>query len=70
MSGYDTVRRISEVLRAAREPGAALDPTFFDRKAAVYDLIADDDPTYAAEARRNADQAHARARELRSRRTR
>jgi hypothetical protein len=41
----ETVRSISELLREVREGGASADPAFFDRKAAVFDAIAADDPT-------------------------
>jgi hypothetical protein len=63
----ETVRSISELLREAREGGASTDPEFFDRKAAVFDAIAAEDPHLAATAVEMADTARARARHLRGR---
>lgn len=61
-----TVRLINELTRAARMPGACLDPAFHMQKAATFDAVAEDNqnPDLAAEAREWADAARARAREL------
>jgi hypothetical protein len=61
----DTVKRIADLLRAARVDGAVDDPVYFEQKASTWDAVAADEPSRAAEARGFADAARARARELR-----
>lgn len=62
----DTVKGIAALLRAAREPGAADDPTYFDRKAAAFEAIAAEDPSVAADAARFAAVARETAQRLRT----
>jgi hypothetical protein len=60
----DTMREIGALLRAAREPGTASDPAYFERKAALLEQIAAQDPHLADEALACAAEARDRARRL------
>jgi hypothetical protein len=65
--GLDTVRAIGDLLGSAREPGAATDPDYFDRKAAVFDaIVADGSLRLADQAAQMATAARKRADRLRN----
>jgi len=61
----ETVRSISNLLREVNFGAPCDDPEFFERKAAVWDAVAADDPHLAEQAAECAAAARARARQLR-----
>ncbi|SCF49272.1 hypothetical protein GA0070563_12176 [Micromonospora carbonacea] len=64
--GSESVRRIGEVLRSAREPGAGSDPDYFRRKAEAFEQIAAEQPDLAAECAELAARARRRGQQLES----
>lgn len=65
--GLDTLRAIGDLLGSARQLGAAANPDYFDRKAAVFDaIVAEGGPHLAAQATEMAAAARDRANQLRA----
>lgn len=63
-----SVSKVAARLRDAQLGGNSTDPSFYDEKAEILELIAADEPNLASAARTFAATARARATDIRSRR--
>lgn len=61
----ETIKKVAELMRAARVEGAVNDPDYFEKKASTWDAIAQEDPHIAADAKLFAEEARLTAKEIR-----